>query len=423
MKKWMNLCLILLVVVLSVCSEEIMTPVSFMSSTSPLSADLDGDGEKEFVFAGDNGTLHLFESDGQEIVNGKWPRHISGPVQEKIEVFEKKDGNTGIVVSTYDGDVYYIGLDGDISWMFETGKLNEVVHMLGAPGVDSVNNRIMVANTIGEVFVLNSDGEIVVQSRTGYSISATPVMTDMNGDGHKDYVYKSDDGDVYIYDGFETSEQGSFVTLKGFPVRIKENYNPLPYPVTVSDTDFDGKKEIILATNRYKDSFYIYGIDNNGMIKFKIKNGRKVFNEIKCYDVDRDGIKDLVFTDIDGMLNVLDVHGKNISGFPVKAGERIKGNPEIIDVDGDGICEIVLLSTDQDFSVAGESYEMKVYNNNGELIKNIDIGEISGGVVFHDIEGDGDLEITFSGNGFVRIKDLGIFDPIDIELIGVEYEY
>ena len=159
------------------------------------------------------------------------------------------------------------------------------------------------------------------------------------------------------------------------------------------------------------------------MIKFKIKNDRKIYNRIRCYDVNRDGNKDLVFTDIDGMLNVVDVRGEKIPGFPVKVGEKVKGDPKIIDIDGDGICEIVVVSTDQDFSVSGEDHDVKIYNTLGELVRVINIGEVSSGVVFHDIEGDGDLELTFSGQGFVRTKDLDIFDPVDIEIIGVEYEY
>ena len=412
-----------LVITVFVFSEDISTPINFISSTCPLSADLDGDGFKEMVFAGDNGTLHLFESNGSEIINGKWPRHISGPVQEKVESIDVDGKEPSIVVSTYDGDVYSLDLSGNILWKFETGKLNEIVHMLGAPSVDSVNNKIMVANTIGEIFVLNDAGDIVFQDRTGYSVSATPVMTDMNGDGHKDYLFKSDQGEIYVYDGLLTSQEDDFSVMPGFPVNIKENYNPLPYPMTVSDTDLDGRKEIILATNKYKDDFYIYGIENDGKVKFKIKNKSKVYNDVKCYDVDRDGFKDLVFSDLDGNLNVVNVQGEELEGFPVHIGKRVKGSPRIVDVDGDGLCELVVLVSDEDFSISGQDYDLKIYSSKGKLLSEKDLGKISSEVLFHDIEGDGKLELTYSGNGFVNIRELDIFDPIQIELIGEEYEY
>lgn len=422
MKRWLCLVFAFFVVVYAF-SQDVSTPVNFISSTCPLSADLDGDGEKEIVFAGDNGTLHLFESNGIEIINGKWPRHISGPVQEKVESVHIVGKDPAVVVSTYDGDVYSLDLMGNILWEFKTGKLNEIVHILGAPCIDSVNNKIMVANTIGEVFVLDDEGKTLLQDRTGYSISATPLMTDMNGDGHKDYLFKSDQGEVYVYDGLQTSEEEDFSVMPGFPVKIKENYNPLPYPMTVSDTDLDGKKEVILATNKYKDNFYIYGIENDGKVKFKIKNNSKVYNNIKCYDVDRDGFKDLVFTDLDGNLNVINIQGENLEGFPVNIGKKVKGSPKVIDVDGDGICEIVVLVSDAEFSILGQDYDLKIYSSKGKMLSEKALGKISSEVLFNDIEGDGKMELTYSGDGFLKIKRLDIFDPIQIELIGEEYEY
>ncbi|PLX19525.1 MAG: hypothetical protein C0601_01330 [Candidatus Muiribacterium halophilum] len=422
MKRWLCLVFAFFVVVYAF-SQDVSTPVNFISSTCPLSADLDGDGEKEIVFAGDNGTLHLFESNGIEIINGKWPRHISGPVQEKVESVHIVGKDPAVVVSTYDGDVYSLDLMGNILWEFKTGKLNEIVHILGAPCIDSVNNKIMVANTIGEVFVLDDEGKTLLQDRTGYSISTTPLMTDMNGDGHKDYLFKSDQGEVYVYDGLQTSEEEDFSVMPGFPVKIKENYNPLPYPMTVSDTDLDGKKEVILATNKYKDNFYIYGIENDGKLKFKIKNNSKVYNNIKCYDVDRDGFKDLVFTDLDGNLNVINIQGENLEGFPVNIGKKVKGSPKVIDVDGDGICEIVVLVSDAEFSILGQDYDLKIYSSKGKMLSEKALGKISSEVLFNDIEGDGKMELTYSGDGFLKIKRLDIFDPIQIELIGEEYEY
>ena len=396
--------IILFFIVCSFAFEEAFPDVT------PLVYDITGDGHKEIIFGYKNGLLRLFDSNGEEIITGLWPRHLAGAVQEEVKVFDNGIKKS-IVVSTYNGKVYSIDTDGKMNWRYDSFSENEF--FLCAPTVDASENSIYFASTRGEVHSLDVDGNVKWRFPAPDLVSAPIILTDLNGNGNREIVFKTDSGTVYAFDN-------NFKPVQGWPIYIEEAVNTsMPYPMTIKDIDSNGYNEIIMATNEFKGKYTIYTINHDGTVNSKFTSDTKVYEKILLIDIDNDGVDDVVYFGLDGYIYARDVKGKMFPGFPHYGGKEIRGGLKLIDVNGDGKAEIVAVVTD-DFN----NYKTIFINSDGNQIKEpYHLGKIDTNITFADVDGNGVLEIVCIVENKLNIVETDITVPIIIEVLGVEYEY
>lgn len=169
-------------------------------------------------------------------------------------------------------------------------------------------------------------------------------MADVNLDGKQNVI------SIYGSDVFVLNENGK--PLPGWPQTIDPDgilASNVMSP-TVADIDGDGKPEVIASNYRYplESQLFIWKSDGTLLDGWpKVVGG--LVNSITIADVDANGWNDIVLTDYDGGVKVLDHKGSMLPGWPVTVGaagtSRVLAPAAVDDLDGDGKLELVVLQT------------------------------------------------------------------------------
>lgn len=221
-------------------------------------ADINNDQNKEILALAGNGKLYGWKSNGQTISYRNpafnFPKLIdpdagyeaSTPAVGDLD----KDGRKEIVISTYDqGNIrIFRGDTGEeflpsvalgkfasspvLADLDNDGRLEIVVTRHGGLGLTS--------NGFGEVFVVNSKGEVIWRKETDDWIGFySPAITDVDGDGKLDILTGTINGTLYAFKG----EDGEI--LEGWPIQLGREVVATP---SVDDVDNDGFLEVSIGT-------------------------------------------------------------------------------------------------------------------------------------------------------------------------------
>ncbi len=281
------------------------------SLTSPLWADVDGDGRNEVVFGGMDGRLVVFSSSGQ---------------------FERS-------ITIGPGNIHGTPAFGDLNG-------------------DGVGD-LAIGTTHGDLVAVTGTGTELFRKRTctypgkpcdNYS---SPAIVDLDGDGDNEVVASSDDHYLHAW-----HHDGSYVT--GYPVYVFDTTWSSP---TIADLDGDGFPEIALAV----DVDYITGQhvgcgfggilrvhEHTGEVKWQVcLPGEIPMGNPAIADIDGDGVQEIVIGagyhfSAQGeperpsrLLHAFDANGDIEPGWPVDTGGITVTSPSIGQLDDDGAFEIV----------------------------------------------------------------------------------
>ncbi len=296
--------------------------------SSPKVVDLLGDGKMEIVEADASGTIHVFDSGGNELTG--WPQHAA--------VFAPTMAHpTSHAIATG-------------AWPATASAAIVATPAIGALAGDGKKD-IVVADLQGSVYAWDTSGNAVpgwpVQldaaagkmstpnNFVGVGAFASPVLGDLDGDGKLEVIVAGLDGQLYAW-----HHDGTPVT--GFPVALSngDQQSRIIGTPALGDIDGDGKPEIVVGTTENYDlvgDFYAVGNDGS------IKPGWPV--QIPTIDV---------LPDI---------------------GLGLPSAPAMADVDGDGKLEIAM---------PGIATQPSIYRGDGTIIAGFDDGNYGSGSVVTD---------------------------------------
>ncbi len=258
------------------------------------------------------------------------------------------------------------------------------------------------------------------------SLFAPIASDDLDGDGYPEIVVASLEGHITVVTHDGKLAAGSPFQLPFPRMENATETNVIAQGIfaapVIADLTKSGKKDIIVSAA--DGSVYVYDI--NGQIKsgwpMTITAGgvsAKIMSSAAVYDLNGDGIKDILFGTNHsgrqaGYVFAIDGRGNNaamplLHGFPAQVplirdallptiGTGVPTSPAIADVDGDGIKEIII------HPFVGKPY---ILNLDGTLKKSLGLQRTK-----PDIYGDKAVITGFGHPGFANVTGDGIMSPV-----------
>ena len=165
---------------------------------------------------------------------------------------------------------------------------------------------------------------------------SSPVIADVNRDGHLDVLTTDLSGWLHIVDGRNGHE------LPGWPQPVQVDPGrtvAVESSPTVADLDHNGTNEIVVGAGTIdidNQQGGVVAFNSNGSVRFRIRtqtvageNG--VVGTPAVGDVNGDGRSEVVFASFDHHIYVVDSSGRALPGFPMDTLDTIWDSPALYD--------------------------------------------------------------------------------------------
>ncbi|MEE2858889.1 MAG: M6 family metalloprotease domain-containing protein [Candidatus Neomarinimicrobiota bacterium] len=285
------------------------------------------------------------------------------------------------------------------------------------------NNEIIISDYSGIVHIYDSYGiervDDIFPFITGNQIWASPSAADLDGDGHIDFAIASKDKHLYVFDhdGLKIDYETD-VYLIGTP--------------SIGNIDDDEELEIVFSGYSINNKIFAINHDGSDVEGFPLFLGEKCKAGPALADFNDNGKDDIVIgTDDDNLYLIYD-NGEFAPGFPYVSTDKIQVAPSIAEHDGqkviffgniagefiaindDGSLRFQYNSNDRintspSFINVNESlhvlfgskvdslYMFDMHGN--ETLRYPVNGNIEGGIIVADLDGDENAEIIASMDG------------------------
>jgi hypothetical protein len=214
---------------------------------APALAPLQNDGTNAIVYGAVDKHLYAWRYDGSNLPG--FPVHLKAGVSASVAVgsLDGPAGPLSIVVPAECDSVYVFRSDGSRRSGFPVSCPMGDTYRNPSPALADMNGDgyldIVQASTAGGLYVWDHHGAIVppwnnvrYSALTSWATEASPVVADINGDGHPDIVMVEQNGQVTAFSGADAS------LLPGFPIQLAGEGASTP---ALCDCDGDGKTEIV----------------------------------------------------------------------------------------------------------------------------------------------------------------------------------
>lgn len=393
-------------------------------------SDIDGDSDNDviFIIGYDGGTGYIKNLDGNAQFDE--PTYLSpnlpNAIGSRVQCFDyDNDGNTDIIGSSrekiYLFDEPLLLPEGkDLRLVFKIENVNYGdLNGDGFPDAVVSTENIYTGTLFWQKFNpgcgLFEMPRIISQ---GHEV-ADFNFDDLNGDGINDIIFVTKTAADTAILGWQINDgQGNFSSINSLPF---ENGDPIS--IYVEDVDNDGLKDVLVRRSA-SSGFYFYKKENNfpSFQSSQVIYEEAHFNrDLHIFDVNLDGLKDIVFTEMDvlqvsWLKNNNGAFGSKQSLFPVTPNAPFKFVH--FDFNEDGFQDIILYTT-----TVGEVY-FYLSNQSNTYIEQQTIYSYSGlfsylFLIDYDLDGHQDLIYISDGeiNWHRYNPDMEIFDekqPLDV---------
>jgi hypothetical protein len=184
----------------------------------------------------------------------------------------------------------------------------------------------------------STNGPFFVTKNPGTWHMSTPALADMDGDGIQDLIVCSPGDSIYCL-------KGNGRRVAGWPVKVVESTANITASPAVGDIDGDGHPEVIVQSSVGR----VYGLryDGTWMTGWPIwvySNTGTIAPSPALADLDGDGKLEVVIAGLDKNCYVFRYNGTSYAGWPqpYSATTTTESSPVIADIDGDGSLDIIL---------------------------------------------------------------------------------
>ncbi|NLH79059.1 MAG: hypothetical protein GX465_18725 [Acidobacteria bacterium] len=403
--------------------------------SSPVLADMDGDGDLDVGIVDCDGWVHLLDDDGTSL-SVNWPAsgwsYFPQPIRVTPAIVDLDGDGDMDVISTHScggiardiatganlpGWPVFLGVQGPDSLLgLSPSCASPVVGDADGDGLPEVVISRVFTNTSvnleSTVFMFDHTGGTckwacnLEPSLDGASVYATPAMCDVNGDDDIDVLVVTAEGYQIYLNGADSTDlwnESGVYLLNGSTGAILwetsvSNCHIYGAPV-VADLEGDGTNEVIFGTaitsggTTYRKVHILSG--ETGSIEHSLPVPDWVMGPVGVGDLDDDGYLDIVAEVNGGSIYAWSGAGSHalLPGFPVSVTGNTTGSPTIVDMDADFELEIVAGTRD------GLLYAI---NADGSICTGFPVNTgsgIPGQVAAGDIDGDGALELVGADDG------------------------
>ena len=355
--------------------------------SSPVIIDIDNDSMGEMFFGDKSGRIYGVNSIGEHLPGFSFQLEDPGANQiwgSPASADLDGDGNPEIVFTSQNGHLYIINHLGEI-----LVDINTEQYLLASPIISNFDSDEMLEVAVptfdpdGKLIIINDDGSYVsgFPLQIGDSFLRAGSSYDFNGNGIDDLVIASStDNSIYIvYDDASISQIFS----------ADDKFMVSPSVLVLDGTPY------ILVGN---DNGFFYCLDQSGNLVYSIDTGAKIRSSVGFMNINES--LGIVFGNSNGDVYILDVSGNSIQA-PINIGGSIHTlSPVFFDVNGDGVDEIVIGSINGNLDVLyldGTSHNYFPLNP---------YTGVTGSASISDIDNDGDIEILVGTNNSFSIIDL-----------------
>lgn len=323
----------------------VTTPAEVWSS--PALGDVDDDGLLDIVFGVRRTTDNLYALDNQGSCLPGWPISVPGSILSSPVLADiDSDGDLEIFVWTLYADVYAFHHDGTGVYGADGLLKNLPGIAFGTPAIgdidDDGNLEICCAGGSGgdSLYVWKGDGNdhpgfpLFLQPRNlRYSV----VLGNVLGDDRLELALYADSTELVYLVG----PDAQVIWSHHIPRLADVEGSPI-----IADITGDGKGEIICG---YMNGLTV--LDSLGNVCPGFPDLSHDAKLAIAADVDSTGGVDIVSGSTDWHLYAYSGSGVQATGFPILLGSRVESCPAVYDIDNDGMLELMVGGNDYQFNV------------------------------------------------------------------------
>ncbi|MBN2142363.1 PQQ-like beta-propeller repeat protein [Candidatus Woesearchaeota archaeon] len=259
----------------------------------PNHGDIDGNGKDEIVFGTEMGVLYCLSDKGMLL----WKKKFEGTIRGQPVIYDLlHDKKPKVIVGCGDKKLRVLDSKGKDVWFFDAES--EIESTPGTFQKDG-NSFIVFGCNNGMIYCLNNKGDKVWSYKTGAKILAQPAFSDLYGDGRTCVVIGSSDNYLYVLDDagellWKYKTEGAVIAK-----------------ASIDDITGDKRKEVVFGSCDNK----VYCLNRDGDKVWSYETDFWIGSEPILEDLDGDGKKEVIIGSYDHNIYVLDAEGSYVLDF------------------------------------------------------------------------------------------------------------